>query len=112
MIAIIRWILTTRLDVELFLVFANKTAADIIFREEWDRDARAYPTFHRYHVLERPPEGWTMGVGRVTADLLRQRLPPPGPDTIVFLCGPPPMVEVLEGTLKDLGYPEETVILP
>jgi len=34
MISIIRWILTKRLDAELFLVFANKTEADIIFRDE------------------------------------------------------------------------------
>jgi cytochrome-b5 reductase len=112
MIAIIRWILTKQLDVELFLIFANKTEADIIFREEWDRDVREHPNFHCYHVLEQPPADWTMGVGRVTADMLRAHLHAPGPDTIVFLCGPPPMVEALEGTLKDLGYSEEAVILP
>lgn len=38
MISIIRWILTKGLDAELFLVFANKTEADIIFRDEWERD--------------------------------------------------------------------------
>src|SRR6266702_2212700 len=112
MIAIIRWILTKRLDVELFLIFANKTEADIIFREEWDRGVREHPNFHCYHVLEQPPADWTMGVGRVTADMLRAHLPAPGPDTIVFLCGPPPMVEALESTLKDLGYSEEAVVLP
>jgi cytochrome-b5 reductase len=63
-------------------------------------------------VLEQPPVDWTMGVGRVTADMLRAHLPAPGPDTIVFLCGPPPMVEALESTLKDLGYSEEAVVLP
>jgi len=41
MISIIRWILTKRLDAELFLVFANKTEGDIIFRDEWERDVRA-----------------------------------------------------------------------
>ena len=35
MISIIRWILNRRLDVDLTLLFANKTEADIIFREEW-----------------------------------------------------------------------------
>lgn len=112
MISIIRWILAKRLDVELSLTFANKTEADIIFREEWDRDARAHPNFRVYHVLEQPPAGWPMGVGRVTADIMRVQLPPPGLETIVFLCGPPPMVEALEETLRALGYPEEAVILP
>ena len=46
MISIILWILTRRFDAELFLVFANKTEADIIFRDEWERYARAHPNFH------------------------------------------------------------------
>jgi cytochrome-b5 reductase len=36
MVSIIRWIFTKRLDVALFLIFANKTDADIIFRGEWE----------------------------------------------------------------------------
>lgn len=112
MISIIRWILAGRLPVEMRLVYANKTEADIILREEFDRAARDRPNFHCYHVLEQPPVGWTMGVGRVTPDILRAYLSPPGPGTVIFLCGPPPMVNVLEGALKTLGYPEQSVILP
>jgi cytochrome-b5 reductase len=112
MISIIRWILAKTLPVELVLLFANKTEADIIFREEWDQGVREHPNFHCYHVLEQPPPGWTMGVGRITADLLREHLPPPASDTVVFLCGPPPMAEALEETLRTLGYAEEAIILP
>ena len=112
MIAIIRWILAKGLDVALFLIFSNKTEADIIFRKEWAQDVREHTNFHCYHVLEQPPTGWTQGVGLVTADILRAQLPHPGPGTIVFLCGPPPMVEALEETLRKLGYSEEAVILP
>ena len=49
MIAIIRWILAQGLAVELFLVFANKAEADIIFRDEWDEDAGEHASFHCYH---------------------------------------------------------------
>lgn len=52
MISIIHWILAKRLDAELFRVFANKTEADIIFRDEWERDVRTHLSFHCYHVLE------------------------------------------------------------
>jgi len=55
MVSIIRWILTKRLDVALFLIFANKTDADIIFRGEWEQDVRARPSFQCDHVLEQPP---------------------------------------------------------
>ncbi|MBM4126008.1 MAG: cytochrome-b5 reductase [Nitrospira sp.] len=112
MISIIRWILTQRIDAELFLIFANKTETDIICRQEWEQDIREYRNFHCHHVLEQPPTAWTHGTGRVTPDVLRRHLPPPGPDTCVFLCGPPPMVDTLETTLKELGYPEQAIILP
>ena len=112
MISIIRWILTKRLDVELCLVFANKAEADIIFREEWERDVREHSNFHCYHVLEQPPAGWSQGTGRITDDVLRRQLPPPNPETVVFLCGPPPMVDPMEATLKGLGYSEQAIIFP
>ena len=112
MISIIRWILTKRLDVEQFLVFANKTEADIIFRDEWEQNVRTHSNFHCYHVLEQPPTGWQEGTGRISADILRKHLPPPSPETVLFLCGPPPMTDAMEKMLRGLGYPEGSVILP
>lgn len=112
MISIIRWLLSQRIDAELFLIFANKTEADIIFRREWERYVRECPNFHCYHLLEYPPVGWRQGAGRVTPDVLRQHLPPPGPETCIFLCGPPPMVDAVETMLMDMGYPQDTIILP
>ena len=112
MISIIRWILAKSLGVELFLVFANKTEADIIFREEWEGNQREHANFHRYHVLEKPPSDWSQGTGRITEEILRKQLPPPGPDTVIFLCGPPLMVDALEATLKGIGYSEQSIVLP
>lgn len=112
MISIIRWILTNQLDTELYLLFANKTESDIIFRQEWDLNIREYHNFHCHHVLEEPPPGWLDSRGRITPALLRQHLPPPGADSCVFVCGPPAMVDSVEATLKELGYPEQAIILP
>ncbi|NGZ10246.1 MAG: hypothetical protein CV088_12795 [Nitrospira sp. LK70] len=112
MISIIRWILINKIDAELFLIFANKTESDIIFRQEWERNLRDYSNFHCHHVLEQPPLGWSGDTGRVTSEILRQHLPAPAPDTCLFLCGPPPMVDALESTLKELGYSEQAIILP
>ena len=112
MISIIRWILANGLDVELFLVFANKTEGDIIFREEWESNAREHANFHLYYVLEQSPAGWTQGTGRINEEMLRRHLPQPSPETAVFLCGPPLMVDTLEGTLKDIGYSEPSIVIP
>jgi cytochrome-b5 reductase len=112
MVSIIRWILAKGLNVEIFLLFANKTESDIIFRDEWDANVREHANFHAYHVLEQPPVGWTEGRGRITEDLLRQHLPPPASETAVFLCGPPMMTDALEVTLKGIGYSEQSIVLP
>lgn len=112
MISIIRWILAKSLDVELFLIYANKSEADIIFHEEWDANVREHASFHCYHVLGQPPAGWKQGTGHINESVLRSHLPPPGPATVIFLCGPPPMVDSLEASLKAIGYPESAIILP
>ena len=112
MISIIRWILTSKITAELFLIFANKTESDVIFRREWECNVQNYPNFHCHHVLEQPPPGWEGGIGRVTPEILRHHLPAPGSDTCVFLCGPPPMADSLEAVLKELGYPQQAIILP
>ncbi len=112
MIAIIRWILARSLRTELFLLYANKTEADIVFREEWDAYARAHANFHCHHVLSDPPVGWNRGIGRISEAALRTYLPPPGADTVIFLCGPPPMVDAIDTTLKSIGHAEPAIILP
>ena len=66
MISIIRWILTRKIDAALFLIFANKTEADVIFRQEWERAVRDYPNFHCHHISEQPPVGWSGSTGRMT----------------------------------------------
>ena len=112
MIAIIRWILARNQNVDLFLLYANKTEADIIFREEWDAYVRAQTNFHCHHVLSEPPAGWSQETGRISETTLRTHLPPPGADTVIFLCGPPPMVDAIETTLKSIGHAEQAIILP
>jgi cytochrome-b5 reductase len=112
MISIIRWVLAKKLDAELSLIFANKKEEDIIFRKEWERNVQEHPNFHCHHVLEQPPPEWSGSIGRITPEILRQHLPAADAATCIFLCGPPPMVDALEITLKELDYPEQTIIIP
>ena len=86
--------------------------AEEVVQETFLAALQAAKNFHCYHVLEQPPPGWSMGVGRIIPEMLREQLPAPASGTIVFLCGPPPMADTLERSLKDLGYAEEAVILP
>jgi cytochrome-b5 reductase len=58
-------------------------------------------------VLNKPPEGWTGGAGFISAAMLRERLPPPGPGSMVLRCGPKPMNDAMKGHLDGMGYAED-----
>lgn len=59
---------------EVDLIFANVTEKDILLREDLDALAKEDPGFRVHYVLDQPPEGWTGGVGYVTADMITVRV--------------------------------------
>lgn len=77
------------------LVFANKTSADIILKEEFERVLG--PNFINILSEENVP-GHAHGV--ITESFLRDHIA--GFDKYFYLCGPPPMIEVVEKILLDL----------
>ncbi|ETI20438.1 NADH-cytochrome b5 reductase 1 [Cladophialophora carrionii CBS 160.54] len=91
---------TTKVD----LIFANVNPDDILLKEQLDALDKEDPNFSVYYVLNNPPEGWKGGVGFVTADIIKERLPPPAPDMKILICGPPPMVSALKKATESLGY--------
>ncbi|KAK6950151.1 NADH-cytochrome b5 reductase [Daldinia eschscholtzii] len=86
------------------LIFANVTEQDILLKEDLDALAKEDSGFRVHYVLDRPPEGWTGGVGFVTADMVTKWLPKPAPDVKILLCGPPPMVGGLKKATESLGF--------
>merc|ERR1711939_1153121 len=91
---------TTKVD----LIFANVNPDDILLKEDLDKLAAEGPNFNVYYVLNNPPEKWDGGVGFVTADMIKEKLPPPGPDMKICICGPPPMVSALKKATESLGF--------
>ncbi|KAI1467153.1 ferredoxin reductase-like protein [Daldinia caldariorum] len=86
------------------LIFANVTEQDILLKEDLDALAKEDSGFRVHYVLDKPPEGWTGGVGFVTADMVDKWLPKPAPDVKILLCGPPPMVGGLKKAAESLGF--------
>ena len=69
-----------------------------------------------------PASGWTGGVGFINKDKIKEHLPGPSDDALIFVCGPPGFYNVisggktpdykqgpLTGYLKELGYNESQV---
>ena len=66
---------------------------------------------HLWYTLDRPPEGWEYSSGFISAEMIAKHLPPPGEDTLVLMCGPPPMVKfACQKNLDALGYPADRQI--
>jgi NAD(P)H-flavin reductase len=86
-------------NIKIWLVFANKTEEDILLRQELEN----YP-INLFKVLDDPPTGWTQGAGFITEDILRGNLPPPGNDTLMVQCGPPPMTRLVNQNLVKIGH--------
>ncbi len=52
--------------------------------------------------------GWKYGEGFVNEEMIRDHLPAAADDILVFMCGPPPMIEfACNPNLKKLGFSTE-----
>lgn len=93
----------------LYLLFANQTQDDILLRDVLEDLAEKYPSrFKLWYTLDRPPEGWKYSDGFINATMIKEHLPPPGPDTLILMCGPPPMIKfACNPNLDSLGYAED-----
>ena len=83
--------------------YGNPTYDTIIYREELEALEKEI-NLKVVHVLERPPEGWEGESGFISADILKKHLPEDYKkwEYLFFLCGPMPMIEAVEGILKEL----------
>ena len=108
MLQVIRAILKDPHDkTEIWLIFANQTENDILLRQELE--CISSERFHLHYTVDRPPSsGWKYSTGFVNTDMCRKHLPSPGIDTMIFCCGPPPMIKfACEPSLKELGFTDD-----
>lgn len=106
MLQIIRAILKNPDDrTEIWLLFANQTEEDILLRKELESIPK--DRFHLWYTLDRPGEKWSYSSGFINKDMCAEHLPPPAADTMIFVCGPPPMVQyACEPAFKAIGFDE------
>ncbi|KZW00244.1 ferredoxin reductase-like protein [Exidia glandulosa HHB12029] len=107
MLQIIRAVLKNPVDTtKINLIYANVNEDDILLKKELDDLVETYPErFYVYYVLNNPPAGWDGGVGFVTKDHIKDKMPPTSHDIKILMCGPPPMMTAMKGHLDALGYP-------
>jgi len=94
----------------LKLMYAAEEENDLAFCEQLGQVAGTRKdVFEQYFVLNRPPVGWTQGIGFVTPQLIKEKLwYPPADDHFILICGPPIFEKIMCSNLAKLGYPRDT----
>ena len=94
----------------LVLLFGNRIRDQIIYPDELDAMTRSLD-LEITHFLSEPPAGWSGQTGMVDAPALDKVFD--GRDAASWLhviCGPLPMIEMIEAALLDCGVPDGQII--
>jgi predicted ferric reductase len=86
----------------LVLIYGTETWEKITFREELEALRREID-LEVVHLLENPPTDWDGESGFVTRDLLQKYLPAQPNTFQYFVCGPKPLMDITEQSLRELG---------
>jgi len=106
---LVRVLLSAGDETELRVVDANKSEADILLKEALDQfEKDHHKQLKITHVLSHPSDDWKGKKGHVDADIIKEALFEPSEDSVVFLCGPPAMIQKAAlPALTDWGYEED-----
>ena len=94
------------------LLFANQTEEDILVRDMLVGLQKMHPDrFKLWYTLDSPPKGWTYSSGFIDEAMIKAHMPPPSADTLILMCGPPPMVKfACLANLEKLGYEKKSLV--
>lgn len=98
-----------QLDIDVTLVYSNRSREEIAYRQELAAAADANPRVEVVHTLTREvPDGWDGRTSRIDETLLSDLLDR-HPDAVWYVCGTPGMVDEMNKTLQALGVPGDDI---
>lgn len=108
--SICKYVVDKNLGNDLALIYANRTAADLVFKDDFQEMVRGYPAFKMVQIFSEPEPGFSGRVGRINAEIVKQELPD-YQERRFYLCGPPPMVEAMRKMLvEELNLAKDKII--
>jgi len=93
----------------IHLIYGNRVETQILYHREIESlhnrlDLRVDL------VLSEPPHGWSGRTGQITPDVLRTCLDVSVRDALYLVCGPVPMMNLVENTLIQMGVPPGAIL--
>jgi ferredoxin-NADP reductase len=107
--SILRYIVDKKLPTDVKMLYANKTEADIVFRDELEEMQRQDSNIKIENVLTREP-GWKGLKGHINAQMIKEQIPD-YKERVFYICGPPSMNAALSKELRALGVPDDKIKL-
>lgn len=108
-ISIIEYIIDKKLDTELFLFYSNRTEDDIAFKKEldyWQALNKNIKIF--YTVTDCQPKDKTCLFGYIDKKLLQEKARNLA-GTIIYIFGPPGMVELMTNLALEMACEKENI---
>jgi len=110
---------------KVYLLFANKSEADILLREELQdavKDPRIKVSYTvdqvNYNLLNvflnlfsKGSSSWKGFTGFISKEMLEKSMPKPDSVPLLWACGPKPMQRLAKTQLKELGYNVENAVM-
>ena len=95
---------------KMTFIFGNMTKNDIILRSSLDDLADKNKNLTMWYTVDKCDDSsWPYTVGFMNEGLFKEKLPPPGPDTLILLCGPPGLINFATKLLQGIGYTDDMI---
>ncbi len=105
-----KYIVDRGLHTDMVLLYGNRTARDIVFREDFEAMRRDCHRLKVVHVLSMAGDDWPGRRGYIDARVITDEIPDYRQRRF-YICGPPPMVETMKNIVSvELALDEEMII--
>ncbi|MBA0647196.1 hypothetical protein Goklo_015102, partial [Gossypium klotzschianum] len=87
---------------QVSLLYANVSPDDMLLKQKLDILEAGHPNLKVFYTVDNPTKKWKGGTRYTSKDMVTKGLPGPSDDTLIFVCGPPGMMEhICGGKAKD-----------
>jgi len=108
--SICRYVVDKKLDIDMTLLYGNRTVNDIVFRQDFEEMQNNFFRLRVVHILSEPTLEIESRVGLIDKKIIEDTIP----DYIqrkFYLCGPPGMVEAMKKILNvELKVSQDNII--
>jgi ferredoxin-NADP reductase len=102
MISICKYCTDMHSDVDIMLIYSNKTENDLAFKQELDEMMQDNINLKVLYTLTRASESWTGCRERICENMVVRAIPD-YKERLFFICGPPAMVKSMEDMLTSMN---------